>query len=159
MKGSIKLVSLATAALALAFGTSLAGARTARPIQALCTPGVHGGTVTYCGPAKAHLSKFPGVTFRPGSCKRSTVGGRQLMIVAIGVRTQNRATNAGRTYFGLSISGPFTHPTGGGVIAYWHSKRWGGRGVSFRGNASSGTFVARGINGSPGTATGSYRCS
>ena len=75
-----------------------------------------------------------------------------------GQRTQNANTNGGKAYFGLTISGPLSHPTGGGVIAYSKSKRWGGRGVSFKGNAHGGTFVAQGINGSRGTATGSFRC-
>jgi hypothetical protein len=48
--------------------------------------------------------------------------------------------------------------TGGGVIAYYKSKRWGGRGVSFKGTATSGTFVVKGINGSRGTARGSFHC-
>jgi hypothetical protein len=79
-------------------------------------------------------------------------------MVKLGARTQNAATNAGKPYFGLIVTGPFSSPTGGGVIAYWKGKRWGGVGVSFRGNTHAGSFVASGINGSHGHATGSYRC-
>src|SRR5918911_653872 len=93
------------------------------------------------------------------TCKRQVVKGVPLLVLGMGARTQNVATNGGLPYFGLTVSGPAAHPTGGGVIAYWKGKRWGGRGVSFRGTASGGTFVVRGINGSRGTARGSFRCS
>jgi hypothetical protein len=117
------------------------------------------GTVRYCGPATARLSVFAGVTFRNGSCRQTTVAGAPLFTVKLGQRTQSAATNSGRAYFGLSVSGPFSHPSSGGVIVYWKGKRWGGPGISFKGNAHAGTFVARGINGSRGKASGSYRCS
>lgn len=75
------------------------------------------------------------------------------------VRTPNATTNSGQGYFGLTISGNPSHPTGGGVIAYSNGKRWGGRGVSFKGGtANAGTFAVRGIRGSKGTATGSFHC-
>jgi hypothetical protein len=78
--------------------------------------------------------------------------------VKLGARTQNGRTNGGRPYFALRVTGPFSSPSGCGVIAYWKGKRWDGVGVSFRGTAYAGSFVASGINGSKGRATGSYRC-
>jgi hypothetical protein len=63
-----------------------------------------------------------------------------------------------RPCFGLSVSWPLSSPTGSGVIASWKSKCWGRAGVSLKGNASGGTFVARRIDGSQGRATGSFGC-
>ena len=148
----------ALAALALASGASVAGAGRDAAGRLLCKPTIVKTVVRYCGPATGHLSVFPGVTFRNGTCKRQVVNGVPLLSLGIGARSRNAATNNGLPYFGLTVSGPLSRPTGGGVIAYWRSKRWGGRGVSFKGGARSGTFVVRGINGSRGTATGSYRC-
>ena len=138
-------------ALSAAAGAGAGGERT-------CKPTVVNGVTHYCGPATASLSVFPGVTFRNGACHRQTVGGRSLLSLGIGARSQNAATNNGLRYFGLTVSGPAAHPTGGGVIAFSGGKRWGGRGIVFRGTANGGSFVARGINGSTGTATGRFHC-
>jgi hypothetical protein len=149
--------SLAVAAVvALTAGATVAGAGGVARLA--CKPRIVNRVVRYCGPATARLSVFSGVTFKNGSCKRQGVGALARLTVVLGARSQNAATNSGLPYFGLTVSGPLSRPTGGGVIAYWKSKRWGGRGVSFRGNASGGTFVARGINGSSGIARGSFRC-
>jgi len=155
-----RLATLPIAALALLVGTavSVAAARPATVSRLLCKPTIANGIVRYCGPATARLSVFPGVTFKGGTCKRQTVNGVSLLSLGLGSRSQNARTNSGLTYFGLTISGPPSRPTGGGVIAYYRSKRWGGRGVSFKGNATSGTFVVKGINGSRGTARGSFHC-
>jgi hypothetical protein len=117
-----------------------------------------GETVVFCGPASARLSVFPGAVFKNGSCLTRRVNGVPHFTLSLGARTQNARTNNGKPYFGLTVTGPFSRPTGGGVIAYWKGRRWGGPGVSFRGNARSGTFTATGINGSRGQANGSYRC-
>src|SRR5919199_4358917 len=138
----------AAAAVALAVGVSVAAAGGEAE---MCKPRIAGGVVRYCGPATAHLSVFPGVTFRNGTCKRQVVKGVPLLVLGMGARTQNAATNGGLAYFGLTVSGPAAHPTGGGGVALWKGERWGGRGVSFSGSASGGAFVARGINGSRGT--------
>jgi hypothetical protein len=124
----------------------------------LCKPRIVQKVVRYCGPATAKLSVFRGVTFKNGTCKHQTVNGSPLLILGLGARSQNATTNNGLTYLGLSVSGPPSRPTGGGVIAYYKGKRWGGRGVSFKGTAAAGTFVVRGINGSRGTASGSFHC-
>ncbi len=116
-----------------------------------------GRTVHFCGPATAHLSVFPGVTFRKGTCSRKP-DGRVTFSLKMGTRTPNAKTNGGLAYFGLTVTGPLSHPTGGGVIAYWKGRRWGGPGVSFSGNARAGRFSARGTNGSKGTASGSFHC-
>lgn len=128
--------------------------------QRLCKPRLVGKVLYACGPATARLSVFPGVTFKNGSCHRIFRSSPTGLSVGIGVNALrlNTATNDGRPLFGLTISGPLSHPTGGGVLAYWKSKSWRGRGVSFKGTANGGTFVARGIQGSRGTATGSFHC-
>ena len=145
-------------ALALAFGVSVAAARPDSVRALLCKSTIVQGVVHYCGPATARLSIFRGVTFKNGTCKRQTLKSGPLLSLGVGARSRNAATNSGLTYLGLTVSGPLSKPTGGGVIAYYKSKRWGGKGVSFRASASGGTFVVKGINGSSGTASGSFHC-
>ena len=157
VRESLLLVAPVLAVLCVsAFTSGAFGAQ-----SATCKPygTLKGQTVYFCGPATGHLSVFSGVTFKSGTCGHTGSGSHALMTVKLGVRTQDAAHNSGRPYFGLSISGPLSHPTGGGVVAYYKGKQWGGAGVSFKGTARSGTFVAKGINGSRGKATGSYRCS
>jgi hypothetical protein len=153
-----RLALLGIMALALGAAVSVATAGRAGVTRALCKASISNGIVRYCGPANAKLSVFSGVTFKNGTCKRQTVNGVPLLSLGLGARSQNARTNSGLTYLGLTISGSPSRPTGGGVIAYYKSKRWGGRGVSFSGNATSGTFVIKGINGSRGTARGSFHC-
>jgi hypothetical protein len=150
-------VAALTAVVASAVG---APATAGRAAEAACKASgtLVNRVVHYCGPATAHLSTFPGITFRNGTCRHETLQSGSLFVLGMGVRTQDVAKNSGQAYFGLTISGPVSHPTGGGVIAYSGGKRWLGRGVSFKGSASAGTFVAQGIRGSTGTATGSFRC-
>ncbi len=153
----------------LAAGATMAAAVALLSVSAITTSADAGGTapckarlinraVHYCGPATARLSVFPGVTFRHGQCRHQTLKSGPLLSVGLGVRTQNSKTNNGQPYFGLTISGKLSKPTGGGVIAYANGKRWGGRGVSFKATAGGGTFVVRGISGSRGTATGRFDC-
>lgn len=151
--GLVSVVAVAAVALAAS-----AGARVAQPQATSCKPGLHGRVVYFCGPATARLSRFLGVEFKSGSCRTKNVNGTPQFTVQLGVRTQNARTNDGRPYFGLTVSGRLSNPTGGGVIAYWKGKRWGGFGERFKGNANAGSFVAHGINGSPGRATGSFQC-
>jgi len=150
-------IGLLAGTVALAVAAASASANVDAATSA-CKPRLAGETVVYCGPATARLSVFPGGVFTSGSCRRSVVAGVPQLTVKIGARTQDARTNSGRAYFGLSISGPLSHPTGGGVIAYSKSERWGGVGVGFHGNTNAGTFVASGINGSSGHATGSFHC-
>jgi hypothetical protein len=156
MRRTIAVVS--ATALALAVGGSVAAARPAALGRLLCKTTIVQGVVRYCGPATARLSVFSGVTFKNGTCRRTRVNGAPLLTLGLGSRTQNAATNGGRTYLGLTISGPLSRPTGGGVIAYYKSKRWGGRGVSFTASAAGGRFLVKGINGSKGSGTGSFSC-
>jgi hypothetical protein len=154
-RASTGSVIAAALAVALVVGVSVAGAR---PGTLLCKATIVQKVVRYCGPATARLGIFPGVTFKNGTCRRQTLSSGPLLSLGLGARSQNVATNSGLTYFGLTVSGPLSKPTGGGVIVYYKSKRWGGRGVSFRATARGGTFVVKGINGSKGTASGSFRC-
>jgi hypothetical protein len=81
-----------------------------------------------------------------------------LFFLALGIYTSNKRTNNGKQYLGLSIAGPLNRAQGGGVNAFNRGKRWTGRITSVRGNTTAGTFTAKGVNGSRGTAHGSYRC-
>ena len=148
----------AAMAIALALGVSLADARRGGGLRFLCKPTIVNTVVHYCGPATGRLSIFPGVTFKNGTCRRSKISAGTLLSVGLGTRTQDVATNDGRRYFGVTVTFSGSQPVGGGVIAYSNGKRWGGAGVSFKGGLTSGSFVARGIRGSKGTATGSFRC-
>jgi hypothetical protein len=123
------------------------------------------GAIRYCGPATARLSVFSGVTFKNGTCHRTTSNGTAALYLKMGRRSlknpiQKGGTNGGLTYFDLSIIGPLSSPRGGGVIAFSKGKHWYGRGTSIHATASGGTFVAQGIaaRGSHGTATGSFKC-
>jgi hypothetical protein len=149
-------------ALALTVAAVLSGGGVPQAGAQACTYKPYGkivnGVVRFCGPATAKLSAFPGVTFRNGQCYQPKNNGNIAFELKMGARTLNMRTNGGMPSFELIVSGSLSHPTGGGVIAYWNGKRWGGPGISFKGDARSGTFVVRGINGSHGTATGSYRC-
>lgn len=156
-RASIGHVVAAALALALAVGVSVAAARPDSVRRLACKATIVGQVVHYCGPASARLSIFP-VTFKNGTCKRLKLNSGPLLSLGLGTRTQNVATNGGLTYLGLTVSGPLSRPTGGGVIAYYKGKRWGGKGVSFRASASGGTFVVQGINGSRGRASGSFHC-
>lgn len=155
MIGRTTLKALPAAGLCLLAAT----AATATATGVACRPGgrLIGHTVHFCGPATAHLAVFQGVTFGNGTCSTRR-DGNVVFMLRLGTRTPNARTNNGRAYFGLSMTGSLSHPTGGGVIAYWKGRRWGGVGVSLSGTARSGRFVARGINGSRGTTSGSFRC-
>ena len=150
-------LGLIGAALAIVAAGAVPYADAHTTITTSCKPRLVGTSVVYCGPAQATLSTLRG-EFTKGSCKRSVVNGVQQFTVKLGVRTQNATTNNGKRYFGLTISGPLTHPTGGGVIAYANGKRWGGVGIGFHGNAQKGSFVASGIRGNTGSARGTYDC-
>jgi hypothetical protein len=156
------LGTFTAAAVLIAIGAPGAGAG-----STACKPSgtIVNGAIRYCGPATAKLSIFAGVTFKNGTCVSKTVNGLPNLSLKLGARSlqnplQTGGTNGGLPYFDLSVSGPLSHPVGGGVIAFYKGKHWYGRGVSFRGSSRSGTFVARGIpeRGSHGTATGSFHC-
>jgi len=132
-----------------------------RPNAGACRPKVSAAAIRYCGPATATLSIFKGVTFSGGTCLLK--GGS--ISLKVGTRSlknpfQTGGNNSSLAYFDLSVSGPLSSPVGGGVIAFWKGRHWYGSGVSFKGNARAGRFVAQGITarGSHGTATGTYRC-
>jgi len=118
-----------------------------------------GDATSYCGPATARLSAFPGVLFRNGSCTQRRTGGVALLQVRLGTKSLvSSQTNAGLTLFTLQLTGPLTHPTSGVVLVYFKSSYWQGRSASYRGNARAGTFQAKGVFPSKGRANGSFRC-
>jgi hypothetical protein len=132
-----------------------------RPYAGACRPAVSAAAIRYCGPARATLSIFNGVSFRGGTCLLKR-GGLSLKIGTRSLKNpfQTGGNNSGLAYLDLSVSGPLSSPVGGGVIAFWKGRHWYGSGVSFKGNAHAGTFVAQGIaaRGSHGTATATYHC-
>lgn len=113
-----------------------------------------GTTVHFCGPAKATLSAFPGVTFTHGTCSTKH-SGSVVFTLKMGSRTQD-AKNSGLPFFAITITGSIAHPTGGVVTAYSKGKLWLGVGTSFKGTAMSGSFSARATNGS--NAKGTFHC-
>lgn len=155
-KDAFAATAVVVAAIALVVGTSPAGARDAR--AAGCTRGFAGGAMHLCGPATAHLSVFPGFTFRSGMCRRETVAGEPTLTLELGQLVPGSASNGGRPYLKLTVSGPLAHPTSGSLIAFYKSKRWSGVGQSFRGNARAGSFAALPVPPSRGNATGDFRC-
>jgi hypothetical protein len=159
------LIGSVVAGVLLALGTTGAGAGSASHNGNCITGRKVGNTIRYCGPATARLSKFPGVVFKNGTCHRTTVNGHQAVFLKLGARSLSDpitkgGRNGGLTYYDVSIIGPFSHATGGGVIAFYKGRHWYGRGTSFKGSARGGRFTARGIaqRGSTGAATGSFRC-
>jgi hypothetical protein len=120
---------------------------------------IGGSVARYCGPATARLSVFPGFVFRNGSCVRKKLDGVRLLQLRIGARSLDGSrTNDGLPLFSLGMTGSPSRPRAGSVVAYYRGKRWFGRGVSFKGDALGGTFVAQGVAGNRGPATGSFRC-
>ena len=116
------------------------------------------GVVRYCGRATARLSRFPGVTFRGGSCNWTTLNGVERLSVYVGQRTLNQKTNGGRPFLLFTMTKNPRRPAYGNVTAYAKRKRWTGVGAKFRVTTRGGTFAAKGSQGSRGRATGSFRC-
>jgi hypothetical protein len=141
-------------AAAALIGAAAAGAGS----SATCQPKFEGGVEYLCGPATARLSKFPGVVFRHGSCKRERVAGEPQMTIEIGAIKPGSKRNGGRDYIKVTVAGPLSHPTTGYVIAYHSGRRWSGTGSSFHGDAHSGSFTAEAVPPSRGTAVGRYHC-
>lgn len=152
------------AALAVALGAAMGILPPRSPSHAAlgattACPQVSRNVAHYCGPATARLSVFPAVLFRPGSCRRKWVSGVRLLQIRIGARSLDGSnTNAGLPYFSLGIAGSHSKSGSGNVIAYYRSRRWVGRVGPLKGDENGGTFVAQGITGSRGRATGSFRC-
>jgi hypothetical protein len=134
----------------------------ADPDRHHAAPCMDGGAnfVVYCGPAIARLAVFPGVVFRNGSCRHKLVSGVRLLQLRLGARSLDGSpTNRGRTYLSLGFSGSRARREVGTVLAYFRSRRWIGRGVSFAGDANGGWFVVRAAGSSSGTTEGMFRCS
>lgn len=152
------LVVLAAATLTAAVSSTgaQAASRACKPYGTLSSDDK---TVHFCGPATAHLSVFPGVTFKGGTCTTKP-DGNVIFELKIGTVTQDaRHHNRGLPYFAIQITGSLSHPTGGEVIASWKGRLWVGAGTSFTGNANAGSFTARGATASShGSATGGFHC-
>jgi hypothetical protein len=151
---------VAVAAAAACVAVLSAGSRA--PAQTICGGDIKAivlsGVVHYCGPAVAHLSRFPRIRFRGGSCTWSVRAGFRLLDVYIGSVTVNLKTNSGRAFFSLRVYGSPPHPRGADVEVYARGKRWSGTTRSMRITETSGRFVAKGLNGSKGWTSGTYTC-
>jgi hypothetical protein len=113
----------------------------------------------YCGRASARLSVFPEARFKGGFCARKMVGGVALLQVRIGIKALDGSpANDGLPYFSLGSAGSRSHPESGNVIAFFRSRGWLGRLVSLRGDVGVRMFVAQGVAGSHGCASGRFRC-
>jgi hypothetical protein len=113
----------------------------------------------YCGRASAHLSVFPEAVFRSGSCLRRKVDGVRLLQVRIGARTLDGSqTNNGLPYFSLGSAESPSGPKSANVIAFFRSRPWFGHVVWMKGDRDGGTFIAQGIGGSNGRASGRFSC-
>jgi hypothetical protein len=153
-----KRPAIAALAAVAFMGAAAQPERLARANSSTCRY-AHGDITRYCGAATARLSVFPGIDFSSGSCTRRRSGGVQLLTIRIGAKSRlPGVTNDGLTLFTLQLTGPPTRPTSGLVLAYFRSKYWQGRSVSFHGGARVGTFLAQAVFPSRGQATGSYRC-
>jgi hypothetical protein len=118
-----------------------------------------GNVAHYCGRARARLSVFPNALFKGGFCAHKKVAGIDLLQVRIGAKSLDASrTNGGLPYFSLGIADPRSRPRSGNVIAYYRSKRWVGRVVSWKGGAAGGMFGAQSIVGGHGEAGGRFRC-
>jgi hypothetical protein len=138
--------------------TAAAGSRSAVGDAARCVH-IDGNVARYCGPATGRLSVFPGAAFKGGSCTRTRVEDVHLLQVRIGARSlDGSSTNDGLPYLSVGITASRSQPRSESVIAYDRSKRWFGRGISFRGQADRGTIVAQGVAGSRGRAIANFRC-
>jgi hypothetical protein len=138
--------------------TAIEGSQSAVDLATRCVR-TSANVKRYCGPATARLSVFPAVIFKGGMCTRKRVDGVHLFQVRIGARALDGSdTHDGLSYLSLGIAGSRSQPKSGNVIAYYRSKRWVGRGVSFKGGADLGTIVAQGVARSWGRARASYRC-
>jgi hypothetical protein len=144
------IVTIAAATVSIAAATSaVASTAACNPVGTLT-----GTTVHFCGPARATLSAFPGVTFKGGTCTTKP-NGNVVFTLKIGTRTSDATRNSGLRFFALSVTGSLTHPTGGVVVAYSAGKEWIGAGTSLRGSRTSGSFTAAGAKGK---VSGTYHC-
>ena len=148
--------------LAATLAVSGTAARERPTRRAVCTEEIKativGGVVHYCGKATAHISTFPGTSFRNGSCTVTTRFAFPSLTVYVGQRTLDRRTNGGRAFFSLRIAGDPPRISSMDVVAYAKRKRWSGVGVSFKLKAGRGSFVAQGVAPSHGRARGTFRC-
>jgi hypothetical protein len=146
-------VSAATGALAL-----LSGSGSAAGTATLCVR-TSASVARYCGPASASLSVFPDTRFRGGFCVWKTVGSVALLQVRVGAKALDGSpANDGLPYFSLGAAGSRSRPESGNVVAFFRSRRWIGRLLSLKNDVGGGTYLAAGIAGSHGRASGRFRC-
>jgi hypothetical protein len=155
---------LARAAVALGIAAPMAtlappsGSHSAAGTPTRCVR-ISAKVARYCGPASARLSVFPDARFRSGFCARERVAGVALLQVRIGARSlDGSSTNDRLPYFSLGAADSRSRPTSGNVVAFYQSRRWVGRVVSMKTETDGGRFVAQGLAGNQGRATGRFRC-
>jgi hypothetical protein len=161
----IHRLGLAAAGIAV---LPVAGAAAGPGVHAsACEPGIRDGVDHFCGPATAHLGvKGSDVfrqrfTFRPGKCKRERVNGERETTIELGrIKVGDAVHNGGLPYIKIGISGPFSNPSSGYVIAYRKGKRWSGLGTSLTRDRTHGgwKFKASPTGGSHGAGSGRFTC-
>ena len=127
--------TLGAAAVLALIGATAAGAAP-HAHSAACQPGIRDGVDHFCGTATARLGVKGTVftrrfVFRPGKCKHERVAGERQTTIELGrIRVGDGVHNGGLPYIKIGISGPFSNPSSGYVIAYRKGKRWSGIGTS-----------------------------
>jgi hypothetical protein len=159
----IDRTTLAAAAAVSLIGATAAGA-TPHAHGAACDPGIRDGVDHFCGPATARLGvKGSGVftrrfVFKPGKCKHERVAGERQTIIELGrLKVGDGVHNGGLPYIKIGISGPFSNPSSGYVIAYRKGKRWSGFGDTLARDRVHGGWKFK-ASGSGGTASGRFEC-
>jgi hypothetical protein len=153
--------------LAAAAGLGLIGAAAAGAAphahSAACQAGIRDGVDHFCGPATARLGVKGTVftrrfVFLPGKCKHERVAGKRQTTIELGrIKVGDAVHNGGLPYIKIGISGPFSNPTSGYVIAYRKGKRWSGLGTSLARDRVHGGWKFK-AEGSGGTAAGRFSC-
>jgi hypothetical protein len=154
-------MGLARAAVRVGIATTIATVAPSHSVVGGATPCVRtsANVARYCGSASARLSVFPDALFRGGFCARTMIAGSALLQVRIGAKALDGSwANDGLSYFSLGFADSRSQQRSGNVIAFFRSKRWLGRVVSSKRKRDGGTFVAQGVAGSRGRASGRFRC-
>ena len=154
-----------TLAAAAGLGLIGAAAATAAPHAhgAACEPGIRDGVDHFCGPATARLGVKGTVftrrfVFHPGKCKHERVAGERQTTIELGrIKVGDPVHNGDLPYIKIGISGPFSNPSSGYVIAYRKGKRWSGYGTSLARDRVHGGWKFK-ASGSGRVGRGRFEC-
>jgi len=161
----IDRLGLAAAGLALLPAAGAAAGSGAH--ASACEPGLHDGIIHFCGPARAHLGVANSdvfvrrFAFRPGRCKHERVAGERQTTIELGrIKPGDGRHNGDLPYIKIGITGPFSDPSSGYVIAYRKGDRWSGLGTTLKRDRVHGgwKFTAEPTGGSKGEGKGYFTC-